>query len=87
MRISKGCLAISVYLLAAIGLWAQEAEYYYGYGRTMREAKNDLIEKLLNSDVQVAKHTVLREKNGKQDYDSYAGVDSGIIIPLDGCLN
>lgn len=84
MRIGRRCLAISVYLLAAIGLWAQEPEYYYGYGSTMREAKNDLIEKLLNSDVQVAKHTVLRDKDGKQDYDSYTGVDSGIIIPQDG---
>ena len=80
----KRCLVISILLLISIGIQAQDTEYIQAIGKTSKEAKDALLEKILNADVQVAKHSVLIEKNGEQVYDSYTGVDSSVIIPRDG---
>lgn len=81
MLSGKRCLAISLLCCFCFCLSAQEPQYYYGFGETIDDAKDDLVENILNKEVKVARHSVLKDKNGKQEYDSYTGVDSGISIP------
>ena len=81
MRLGKKCLVSSIsFLLFTISLSGQEPEYIYGYGKTIREA----IEDISQAFVMVSTHSTLDTKNGKENYSSYAGVDSGIIVPREG---
>ena len=97
MRSVVKCLVSSILLLTTTAALAQEPEYidyndyYWGCGKTIKEAIEDL--KLnVNDVVTVATKTRLTNNNGKYDYKSTTGTEaffnfekSGIIIiPMDG---
>ena len=91
------CLVSSILLLITATALAQEPEYinrndyYWGCGKTIKEAIEDL-ELNVNDVVTVATKTRLTNNNGKYDYKSTTGTEaffnfekSGIIIiPMEG---
>ena len=97
MRSVVKCLVSSILLLITATALAQEPEYidyndyYWGCGKTIKEAIEDL-ELNVNDVVTVATKTRLTNNNGKYDYKSTTGTEaffnfekSGIIIiPMEG---
>lgn len=97
MRSVVKCLASSILLLLAFTALAQEPEYidyddyYWGCGKTIKEAIEDLKVNV-NDVVTVATKTKLENVNGDFDYSSTTGTEafykfqqSGItLIPMEG---
>jgi hypothetical protein len=83
------CLVSSIFLLFTIRAPAQEVEYidyddyYWGVGKTMREAIEDLKTNV-NDVITVATKSTLRNDNGKQDYKSVVGTETFFTIPESG---
>lgn len=83
------CLVSSIFLLFTILAPAQEVEYidyddyYWGVGKTMREAIEDLKTNV-NDVITVATKSTLRNDNGKQDYKSVVGTETFFTIPESG---
>ena len=89
MRSVKKCLAAAFSLLVSLSLNAQEVEYinhddyYWGFGKTTKEAIADLKSKV-NDVVTVAVKTTLKTSNGKQTYDSNTGTEAYFTLPESG---
>ena len=97
MNSAVKCLVSSILLLFAITALAQEPEYidyddyYWGCGKTMREAIQDLKAKI-NDVVTVSVKSTLKNDNGKQSYKSVTGTDTYFVfqqsditlIPMEG---
>ena len=89
MRSVKKCLAAAFSLLVSLSLAAQEVEhinyddYYWGVGKTTKEAIADLKSKV-NDVVTVAVKTTLKTSNGKQTYDSSTGTEAYFTLPESG---
>ena len=89
MRSVKKCLAAAFSLLVSLSLAAQEVEYinydeyYWGVGKTTKEAIADLKSKV-NDVVTVAVKTTLKTSNGKQSYDSSTGTEAYFTLPESG---
>lgn len=83
------CLVSSIFLLFTVLAPAQEVEYidyddyYWGVGKTMREAIEDLKTNV-NDVITVATKSTLRNDNGKQDYKSVVGTETFFTIPESG---
>jgi hypothetical protein len=79
----------SIFLLFTILAPAQEVEYidyddyYWGVGKTMREAIEDLKTNV-NDVITVATKSTLKNDNGKQDYKSVVGTETFFTIPESG---
>ena len=83
------CLVSSIFLLFTVLTTAQEIEYidyndyYWGVGKTMKEAIENLKTNV-NDVITVATKSILKNDNGKQDYKSVVGTETFFTIPESG---
>lgn len=91
MRSVKKCLAIAVSILIFLPLAAQEVEYieyddyYWGFGKTTKEAIEDL-KRNVSDVVTVGVLTTLKTKDGNQTYDSKTGTEAYFNLPESGIV-
>lgn len=83
------CLVSSIFLLFTVIAPAQEVEYidyndyYWGVGKTMKEAIENLKTNV-NDVITVSTKYTLKNDNGKQDYKSVVGTETFFTIPESG---
>ena len=89
MRSVSKCLALAFSLLLCLSLSAQnvkridEKDYYWGEGKTPKEAIEDLKSKVSDVVTVVVKNT-LKTSDGKQTYDSNIGTEAYFTLPESG---